>query len=452
MNDAQSLRLGSALPADDISDDGRWEIGAGCVLAGAFFVLFLGWAAFTPLDSAAQAQGEVTIDGHRQTIQHREGGPVSALFVHEGQKVQQGQVLMELAGADAEAQFDALSGQVYSLQAQRARLQAEQAGSSAIVWPVAFRTLQGSERVQARQAMQAQEAQFHARAAALRAQQDVLAQKAAELSQQAEGYRSQVAASDEQHRLLGEELEGVKSLAAEGYAPQSRVRSLQRSQAEINGQRGQYLASIAQAQEQTSESRLQILQLVRQHAEEIGTQLRDVQFQLSEAEPKLVAARDRLARQQVRATTAGTVVGLSVFNVGSVVAPGQRLMDIVPDKAGLVITARVSPSDADSIHVASPVEVKFPSLHDRAMPILKGYVQKMSADSLVDEKTGARYFQLEASVPPEALRRLKQGGDGGFDIKPGLPAEVIAPLRKRTALQYLLEPLTDSLWRSLREK
>jgi len=154
----------------------------------------------------------------------------------------------------------------------------------------------------------------------------------------------------------------------------------------------------------------------------------------------------------VRAPVSGTVVGLSVFTVGGVIGPGQRLMDIVPDDAALVIDARLSPNDADDVKVGREVEVKFPSLHDRSLPVLKGALTKLSADSLVDEKSGARYFQAEATVPESVLKKLKLAENGSFDLKPGLPAQVMIPLHKRTALQYMVQPLTDAIWRSFREK
>lgn len=435
-----------------IRDDGRREVFVGCAIAVAFFVLFLGWAALARLDAAAYAQGEVAVAGHRQSVQHKEGGIVSALNVKEGQTVQAGEVLIEMAGADAKAQYRALSAQVLGLQAQQARLHAEQFGQSTITWPASFATLKGEELADAQAAMKVQETQFQARNAAVVSQKNVLRKKTAELAQQVQGFQRQIQATDEQNRLLGEELEGVKSLAAQGYAPQTRVRSLQRNQAELGGQRGQYSASIAQAHEQAGEAELQIMQVDRQRAEEVSSQLRDVEFQLNDAQPKLSAARDQLARQQVRAPASGKVVGLTVFTVGGVVAPGQKLMDVVPDQAGLVIEARLAPADADDVKVGHEVEVKFPSLHDRTLPVLKGVLTKLSADSFTDDKTGARYFTAEATVSDAALAQLKGAENGAFELKPGLPAQVLIPLRKRTALQYLTQPLTEAIWRSFREK
>ena len=445
-------RQATPTPHQTMSDDGHREIWAGMIIVGLFFVLFLGWAAFARLDAAAYAQGEVAVAGHRQSVQHKEGGIVSAQNVKEGQKVRQGDVLIELSGADARAQERSLAAQVYGLMAQQARLKAEQFNQPTITWPAEFATLKGDDLAEAQSAMMVQQAQFHARSEAITAQKNVLNQKGAELSQQIQGFKRQIEADDEQRRLLGEELKGVRSLAAEGFASQTRVRSLERNQAELVGQTGQYAASVAQANEQIGESHMQALQLDRQRAEDIATQLRDSEFQLNDARPKFSAAKDALERLQIRAPASGTVVGLSTFTVGGVIAPGQKLMDIVPDRAALVIEARVDPKDADDISVGHEVEVKFPSLHDRSLPVLKGTLTKLSADSFVDDKTGARYFTAEATVPAATLERLKLAENGQFELKPGLPAQVLVPLRKRTALQYLVQPLTDSIWRSFREK
>ena len=187
-------------------------------------------------------------------MQHKEGGIISALEVKEGQKVQNGQVLIRLARADAQAQEAALAAQVYGLKAQQARLRAEQFGAAQVAWPAEFAGLKGDDLAAAQNAMQVQQTQFETRKAALVAQKNVLRQKAAELGQQVKGLQRQVEASDEQNRLIGEELEGVRSLAAQGFAPQTRVRALQRTQAELSGQRGQYAAGIAEAKEQTGET------------------------------------------------------------------------------------------------------------------------------------------------------------------------------------------------------
>jgi HlyD family secretion protein len=443
---------GALIPHRPTEDDPRWEIRAGALIAGVFFVLFLGWAGLARLDAAAHATGEVSVAGHRQSLQHKDGGVVSAIHVVEGQEVKAGDVLIELAGDEAAADERALIAQVYGLKAARARLVAEQTGAATIAWPVEFAALAGEERAAADQAVKTQSDQFATRLASLAAQKNVLRQRSAEYDQQVEGLQKQIQSADQQQKLLADELTGVQSLAARGFAPLTRVRSLERNQAEIGGQRGQYVSSVAEAREQAGEAQLQILQTQKQHDEDVASQLRDVTTQLGELEPKLVAAREAVARDEVRAPADGAVVGLSVYNTGSVIAPGQRLMDIVPKKAPLVIEAQISPNDVDELRMGQSVETRFTSIRDRTLPILKGTITRISAEGLSDEKTGRRYFTIEVSVPLPELDKLTKARGPGFELRPGTPVEVLAPVRKRTMLQYLFEPLSDAVWRAGRER
>ena len=154
----------------------------------------------------------------------------------------------------------------------------------------------------------------------------------------------------------------------------------------------------------------------------------------------------------MRAPAPGRVVALSIFTVGGVVAPGQKLMDIVPDDQPLVIEARVKPDDADDLKPGQVTEIRIPAFHDRRLPLLTGKVTKISADALVDEKSGQAYFKIEVEVPPSQLAIIRQfrGDDPG--LVPGLPVEVVVPLKNRSALDYLIEPLKEMLWKSFRQK
>jgi HlyD family secretion protein len=210
-------------------------------------------------------------------------------------------------------------------------------------------------------------------------------------------------------------------------------------------------ASIARAGEGKGETRMQSLSIRSSRLEDVATDLRDTQTRISETLPKLVAVREQLERAKVRAPATGQVVGLSVFTVGGVVAPGEKLMDVVPDNRKLVIQAQVSPQDADDVYVGQKAEVRFSSVHDRTLPLLTGEVRTISADSFTDEKTGRSFFRSEIEVTPAELKQVS-GVLGHGQLRPGLPVEVVLSVRKRTALQYLLEPLTMNLWRSLREQ
>lgn len=437
--------------AETLDDRPDREIRVGLVVAGLFFVVLLGWAAFVPLDSAAIAPGRLVVAGQRQTVQHREGGVVSRILVREGQRVKQGDLLVELAAADVRAQERALAGQVISLKAERARLLAEQTGSRTIAWPADLASLTGEDRGEGAAAISRQQAQFNARAAVLTAQLNAMRQQVAQSLQGAVGYRKQAEASQQQAQLVTEELDAIKDVAEKGYVAKTRLRALERARAELLGQEGQYHANVAQAATQAGETRIKLLEAERAFRERSGTELRNVNLSLADLEPRYRAARDALERARIRAPVGGTVIGLSIVTERGVIAAGQKLMDIVPERSALVIEARIAPADADDIHTGQPAEMRFAGLHDRQLRILSGTVTRLSADRFEDERTGEAYFLAEIGIPASELEAIRNVRGDAFELRAGLPVDVLIPLRKRTALQYIFEPLSQTMWRSLRE-
>ena len=441
----------AAKDAEIIDDRPDRDMRTGTIITVLFFVLFLGWAAFARLDAAAYAPGRLTVSGQRQSVQHRDGGVVGAIFVKEGQHVRQGQPLMELASAEVRAQARMYGAQFIALNAQRARLIAEQLGASHIDWPAEFATLKGQEQEDAQEAIRLQLTQFNARSSVLTAQTGVLREQASQVQQTARGYHSQLAASTEQARLIGEELESLRDVAEKGFVSKSRIRALERARADLQGQEGQFSASIARSGAEAGENRLKALEAEKAYKERAASELRDVEFSLNEVLPKYRAAKDQLARLQIRAPATGTIVGLNVFTVGGVISPGQKLMDIVPDRAGLVIEARISPEDIDDLKAGQKAQIKFNSLHERDLPIMDGQITRLSADSFQDEKAGVSFYTAEVLVPSKELEVIRTVRGQDFSLKAGMPVQVLVPLRRRTALQYAFEPLTQSLWLSFRE-
>jgi HlyD family secretion protein len=229
------------------------------------------------------------------------------------------------------------------------------------------------------------------------------------------------------------------------------LRALERAKAELEGQRGQISATIQQSRGQASETQLQSLEAQSNYFERVASELREVEVSLNDVLPKLAAARDQLARIEIRAPVAGAVVGLSVFTPGGVIQPGQKLMDIVPHKAPLTVEAKVSVADGDDIRPGQKASVRFETLHERSLPALEGRVTRLSADALTEEQTGISFYTAEINVPLDELKKVEElrGSDA---LRAGIPVTVTINLRHRTALQYALEPLTSSLNRSFGEQ
>lgn len=390
--------------AAHVSDNPRLEIRYGLIAIGAFFGLFVGWAAFAPMDAAVVAPGVVVVSGNRQTVQSRDGGVIARIEVEEGQRVEQGALLLELADAEMLAQERSLAGQIISLSLRRSYLRAEAAGTRDIERPNEFASLPEEYRAQAESEYVRYTRGGDARVA---------------------GYNPEFANLSRQETLMRDELSGMRELADEQLVPLTRVRSLERGLAEIGGRRAELLSQRA-------------------------GELRQIDARIAELSPNLVAAHQALERSRVRAPTSGIVVGLTTHTIGGVLRPGDRVMDIVPDNQPLVVEAQVDPRDADDLRLGLDAEVKITAFSGRNLPIVHGQVTRVSGDRFTDEHTGRGYFIARVEVPPSEVDELEASGVDR-QLRAGLPAEIVVPTAKRTALQYLTEPLNQALWRSFRE-
>lgn len=423
----------------------RGEIAVGSVVVGIFFIGFLGWASLAPLDAGAYASGQVAVSGNQQAVQHREGGIVETLNVGEGDSVRRGQVLITLSSGNVKANERGITGQILALMAQRSRMVAERDGLPTVAAPVEFAQLPTDDLAMANEALRLQRLQFEARSAGRSTQQGVLNQRIEQLNQQIEGYSRQIAANLEQRRLIQEELEGMRALAEKGYAPQNRVRALERAAASLDGELGSLRAQAARARESIGETQFQRIGVTTQTNEEIAEGLRQIDIQLNDLLPKQIELREQIARSAIRSPASGQVVGLTVFTPGGVIQPAQTLMSIVPDRAEQVIVVSINPNDIDDVKKGMETEIRFPGLHDRSIPIIRGHLTVVSADVFTDQNTGRAHFRGEVTV---SSKEMEKAGPLGTQIRNGTPAEVVILLRKRTALEYLVEPLTRSVWRS----
>ncbi len=451
MNDMTWKGEASASLKDSSSvDTPRRELRSGGIIAGLFFIVLLGFAAFTPLDAGAFAEGVVTVSGNKQAVQHRDGGIVTALNATEGALVDAGDVLLTVSAPEVVATERGLTAESIALRAQLARLLAERDRLPGVSEPDEFVNFNSEDRAIADEAMRGQRLLFEARRASLGTERSLLGQRERQQAEQVGGYREQIHYNREQSRLIGEELEGLRELAKRGFVSKSQIRLTERAAAGLNGDVGALRAEVARTSEGIGETRLQMVSLDREMMEQVADELRAVQVRLSEITPRLSAAREQVERSQIRAPSSGRVVGLSVFTVGGVIAPGDTIMEIVPQDRRLLVEAKASPTDADDLRVGMETQIRFPSLQERNLPILNGRIANVSADSFEDQRTGARFFLIEVEVPSSQLAVIRNfRSDGG--LRPGLPAEVLVPLRKRSALSYLIEPLTQMLWKSGRE-
>ncbi|NJC40229.1 HlyD family type I secretion membrane fusion protein [Brevundimonas alba] len=411
-------------------DDSRRVVRIGLIVMLLFFGLLLLWGAFAPLSGAAVASGVVTVAGNRQSLQTLNGGVVDQVLVREGQKVGAGQILVRMNGLSAGGRYQQSQAQKDGLRAAEARLVAERDNLEAIPFPSDLLARQSDPGVQ--QVMANQTALFTSRKRVFDADRAIYQARVRQAKSEADSPRQQLA-------YLNEQVRGMRSLYARGFAPKSVLFELERTRVDLEAQAISGAARAAEAE------------LVAARADEARTgevveQLRLVQSQLQQVNPQLAVARYNAERDVVRAPVAGAVVDLSRFAPGSILSPGQKIMDLLPEGRAYVVEARIKPEDIDDVRVGSRADVRFTTVHPRGPSKVGGVVTTLSADRLTDPATGAGYYLAYIALDAQDIR-----GDD-LTLTAGLPASINIRTKDRSLLDYLFAPLLDAFSRAGREE
>jgi multidrug efflux pump subunit AcrA (membrane-fusion protein) len=121
-------------------------------------------------------------------------------------------------------------------------------------------------------------------------------------------------------------------------------------------------------------------------------------------------------------------------------------MEIVPEDKTLIIEARIRPEDINHVRAGSEAEVRLTAYQQRTTPLVAGRVNYVSADRMVEQQSGAAYYVAHIDVPEKGLAEA-----GNLKMQAGMPAEVYIRTDSRTAMDYLLAPVTAYLRRGMRE-
>ncbi len=419
-------------------------------LAGyAAIALFVGgfgyWAASAPLAGAVISQGTIAATGGNILIQHREGGIVDKLLVHEGDHVKQGQDLVLLDRTASEADLNRLTRQSMALKASAARLEAERDGLAALA-PVAeappapFR--QDFEKL-----LGEQQKEFDARLARFRSEQSILAQRVAMHRESVKGLAAQKLAIEEQTDIVKKELAIKINLLDRGLTNRTEYSQLLRSQADLVGQAGALEAELAATNTQIVEAEAQTERAITQRVEEALTKLDDVRTNLADIGEQIRAAQAVLERTTITAPSDGIVVSSTYNSKGSVIAPGEKIMEILPTSSGLIVDARLKPQDIDAVRVGQQAKLRLSALNARLTPEVPATVTEISADRLLDETTHQPYFRARLKIA-DAL----PAGVSPAQLYPGTPVEAHISTGERTFFEYLIRPMLDSFARAFRER
>ena len=406
---------------------------------------FVVWAAWAPLDEGVPTAGLVAIDTKRKAVQHLQGGILKEVLVREGDRVQEGQVLMRLDDAATRANYESVRQRYLSLRATEARLIAEQTGQERIRQHPDVIAAMADPMV--RQQVDAQEQLFNTRRLGLAADLQALEENIRGQEAQIVAFSQILESRQLQQRLTSDQLEKLRALVEEGFAPRNQQLDLERQLADIQASIQELKGNMARAKQAIAEVRQRLIARRQDYRKETDAQLVDAARDAQGDQGKVIALAGELQRVEIKAPATGQVVGLAVQSVGGVIAPGQKLMDIVPQSEALLLETRIPPNLIDSVQAGLIADVRFSTFAHAPQLVVQGKVVSVSADLLSEPQTNSNYFLARVEVTPEGMAAL-----GNRQMHPGMPVELVIRTGERTVLTYLLQPLTRRLASSMKER
>ena len=411
---------------------------AGYLVVILFVFGFGGWALTFTIAGAVIAPGTVAADGQNIMVQHLEGGIVASLAADEGSRVAKGEPLLFLNDTADKVRLTRLQEQLIATESQLARLVAERDSADAPVMPADFDLYPLA--LEAKASFGEQKKQFEAGKARYDAERKILFQRKGTLTESLNGLRAQKLSVQKQLSILQEEATLQKQLLARGLATRELHTSLERSIADLIGQVASLSAQIAGTVSQIGEVSVQIERLTTARVHDAITELSASRVTAADLREQVRAAEAVLDRTTIRAPAAGVIVRSRFNSVGSVIGPGEVVMELLPTTSELIVEAHIRPQDIDAIKVGQDAEMSFVALNARTTPKVKGKVFYVSADHLTTQNSDQAYYAVRLRIGKDLPPEIRAG-----QIYPGMPVQVFVSTGQRTFAEYLVRPLLDSI-------
>jgi HlyD family type I secretion membrane fusion protein len=422
----------------------RRLIFAGFFISLMFVTCIAVWAAYAPLESAVVSQGIIGVSSHRKVIQHLEGGIVENIFVHDGDRVNKGDLLVKLRDVQQKSELRKLERQLIEAQAVMARLQTEINGGEHIVFPEEM--AQHLSEPSVNSVVAGQSNVLKSRRALQSDKLAVLQNKIVQAEEEIKGITDQLKAKKRQKVYIKEELFNTQQAIEKKLVAKNKAFSLRERLAEVEGEISAYRSKSLQLRQSTHELQFQISETNAQYLAESTETLREKRALVFELSQKIVAAQDILERTKIVSPIDGIVVNLQIHTQDGVIAAGSTILEIVPTDDDLVVHAFVNPEDIDEVHAGMSAVVQLTSLSRRQRRPLEGVVTDVSADRLSDQETGQDYYRALINLKGDEKALAKP------PLIPGMGAEVFIRTGARTPIEYLMSPITKSLQHGMREQ
>ncbi len=410
----------------------------------AMLAVFGVWTAFASLNGAVIAPATIVAESYSKKVQHREGGNVQRIMIKDGDTVAEGQDLVLLDPTETKAELGIINNQLNELLIRKARLSAQRDGRTSFTLPLSMQATITDPVVA--EILSGQQHLLESTLQTATSKKGQFQEQLGQLKEQIEGVAAQITSNKKQLQLVKTELVNLRSLQKQGLVPVSRVSTMDREAARLEGEEGQLTSNRAAAEAKIGEVKLQMIQVDEELRNMALTDIRDAEAKIAEFEQRKVSVSSRLSRMTIKAPIAGTIYQLAVHTEGGVIGPGETLMMIVPQGDDLVLQAQVAPNDIDHVHLGQPASVKFNAFNSRVQNDIAAEVTQVAADTSRADAQSAPFYAIRLTISAAELKKL-----GDNKLKPGMSAEAFIQTEARTPFSYLIQPLMDQFAYAMRE-
>lgn len=407
--------------------------------------LFGGWTVLTRINGAVIAPATIIAETNTKRIQHKDGGIVRQILVKDGDRVEPGQDLLILDDTETKSELSILDTLLVEELAKRTRLEAQRDELPELAFPAELEARRSDPAIE--KILRGQEKLFAARQAALEGKVSQLTEQIGQVTEQVAGLTAQIQSKERQSELIKEELNDLQGLLEKGLTPKTRVLSMQREQARLNGERGELIGTRAASHSKSSEIKLQILQIREEVLSQTLSDMREADARIAELTERRFSSQARLDRMVIKAPLAGDVYQLMVHTIGGVITPAETLMMIAPEGDDLVLQAQVVPQNIEQVTEGQTAHVRFPAFNSRTTPELSAEVFSISADTSRLSADTPAFYDVRLRIPADQLAKL-----GDKKLKPGMPAEAFIQTTSRSPFSFLVKPMMDQIAHAWRER
>ncbi|WP_375319385.1 HlyD family type I secretion periplasmic adaptor subunit [Candidatus Tisiphia endosymbiont of Oplodontha viridula] len=418
-----------------------------------FFVLVGGiWGSCAPLDSAAGASGVLVTYSNKKIINHQEGGIIANIFIKQGDKVKIGDKLIELEDTKIKSQYEITLSQYRHALATESRLIAERDNQDKIEFPKLL--TEAINLPEVARVIHTQESLFYSKKEVYKSEKNALHQRIEQLNKKIEGLQAKKIAYMKSLEVAKDRLKAMHTLHEKGFAQKAALLELESREANFKSEIAMTDTEIAGTKHAITESEISIINLQNKYTEKTLTELKEAQGQVSHLKEQFTAYKDSLSRTVVKSPVDGIINVLNFHTIGGVIAPGVPIVEISPTNDTLIIEARVPQKNIDSVHEGLLAKIRFSAFKSRTTPLFTGKVVRISPDTVQDRnqmQQGPETFYIAIiEIDMDEFNKIAKARK--LELHPGMQVEVQIVTGTRTLLRYLLDPITDTMFRAFKEK